>query len=239
MIQCKKCGADLDDSAKFCGKCGTPVGTEEVSQEVSQEVKEVKTSPLKLEALNVEMLKKFINEVKDKKITKIVAVVVAVAVLGLIISVVVNSGKCEYGSCKNAAAEDSDYCFNHKCNLCDEAKTSLSTKYCYVHYLTQEKTESSSAGNANSDLKFSNISVKHNSSYTVVTGTVTNRGNRSYKFVKVKGAFKNSTGTVLDTDWTYAVGSEGLSPGESTTFRMSVDKNVSIRNCDITITEYK
>ena len=243
MIQCKKCGADLDDSAKFCGKCGTPVGAEEVSQEVSQEASpEVKTSPLKLQSLNVESLKKMYNEVKDKKVTKIIAVVVAIAVLGLVISIVVSSGKCEYSGCKNATAEDSDYCFNHKCNLCDEAKTSLSTKYCYLHYLTNEKAESNSSNsssNASSDLKFSNISVSHNSSYTVVTGSVTNRGSRTYKFVKVKGAFKSSAGTVLDTDWTYAVGSEGLSPGETKTFRMSVSKNVSIRKCDITITDYQ
>ena len=34
----------------------------------------------------------------------------------------------------------------------------------------------------------------------------------------VNGKFKNSSGTILDTDWTYAVGSEGLEPGEFLNF---------------------
>lgn len=224
MIQCKKCGANLDESVKFCGKCGTPV-------EAESAVNEVKNSTPKSE-----LVEKIIKALKNKKVIKTLGAVLAVIIVIIVISAVVNGGRCNYGNCKNAAAEDSDYCFNHKCNLCDEAKTTLSSKYCYLHYSTQEKEESY---NVNSDLKFSNISVSHNSSYTVVTGSVTNNGNRTYKFVKIKGAFKNSTGTVLDTDWTYAVGSEGLGKGETTTFRMSVKKNVSIRNCSITITDYK
>ena len=224
MIQCKKCGAELDESVKFCGQCGTPVGAEDV-------LHEAKDSDLK-----TKLVQKVIKVLKNKKVTKVLVAVLAVLVVGIIISAVVDSGRCDYGSCKNAAAEDSDYCFNHKCNLCDEAKTPLSAKYCYLHYTTQEKEESH---NVNSDLTFSNISVSHNSSYTVVTGSVTNKGSHTYKYVKIKGAFKNSSGTVLDTDWTYAVGSEGLGKGETTTFRMSVKKNVSIRNCSITITDYK
>lgn len=84
-------------------------------------------------------------------------------------------------------------------------------------------------------LEFSNIVVTSNSSYTVCTGTVTNTGQKTYDYVQIKGAFKDSSGTVLDTDWTYAVGSEGLAPEESTTFRMSVPKNINIKNCSITI----
>ena len=40
---------------------------------------------------------------------------------------------------------------------------------------------------------------------------------------------------VVDTDWTYAVGAEGLAPGESSTFRMSVDRDYSIRDCSVTL----
>ncbi|MBE6036287.1 MAG: hypothetical protein E7223_01500 [Clostridiales bacterium] len=87
-------------------------------------------------------------------------------------------------------------------------------------------------------LSFSNVKVTHNSSYTVCTGTVKNNGKKTYKFVEIKGQFKNYSGTVLDTDWTYAVGSEGLGPGESKTFRMSVPKNASISSCSISIIDY-
>lgn len=77
--------------------------------------------------------------------------------------------------------------------------------------------------------------VTSNSSYTVCAGTVTNNGKKTYDYVQIKGAFKDSSGTVLDTDWTYAVGLEGLAPGESTTIRMSVPKNINIKDCKITI----
>ncbi len=93
----------------------------------------------------------------------------------------------------------------------------------------------SSYETAKTALEFSNIVVTSNSSYTVCTGTVTNNGKKTYDYVQIKGAFKDSSGTVLDTDWTYAVGSEGLAPGESTTFRMSVPKNINIKDCKITI----
>lgn len=91
---------------------------------------------------------------------------------------------------------------------------------------------------AYSALKFSNIYVSHNSSYTVCTGKVTNNGKKTYRFVTIKGSFENSYGTVVDTDSTYAVGSEGLAPGESKSFRMSVKKDTTIEDCSISITDY-
>lgn len=100
---------------------------------------------------------------------------------------------------------------------------------------SSSSSKSSSYESKYTALKVSNVKVTSNSSYTVCTGTVTNTGKQKYTFVKVKGAFKDAKGTVLDTDSTYAIGSEGLSAGESTTFRMSVPKNVSIKTCTVTI----
>ncbi len=92
---------------------------------------------------------------------------------------------------------------------------------------------------AEDDLEFSDIALSNNSSYTVCVGTVTNTGNRTYEFVKVKGSFKDDySGNVIDTDWTYVVGSEGLAPGESKTFRMSVPKDYDIDSCSISILDY-
>lgn len=87
-------------------------------------------------------------------------------------------------------------------------------------------------------LKITVDRVTSNSSYTICTGSVKNTGKKTYKFVEVKGAFKDSDGTVLDTDWTYAVGSEGLEPGESSTFRLSVPKQSRIKSCTVTIKDY-
>lgn len=101
-----------------------------------------------------------------------------------------------------------------------------------------EYNENSSYESIYSALKFSEIYVTNNSSYTVCTGKVTNYGNNTYSFVTIKGAFEDSSGTVVDTASTYAIGSEGLSPGESKSFRMSVKKDLSIEDCSITISDY-
>lgn len=104
-------------------------------------------------------------------------------------------------------------------------------------------------GNSNSDffssyesgftvLKITNVEVTSNSSYVICTGSVKNTGNKTYKFVEVKGAFKDSAGNVIDTDWGYAAGSEGLAPGESSTFRLSVDKNSKILSCSVSLLDF-
>ena len=87
-------------------------------------------------------------------------------------------------------------------------------------------------------LQVSDVKVSYNSSYTVCTGSVKNTGKKTYKFIEVKGAFKNYSGTVLDTDWTYVVGSEGLAPGESSTFRMSIPKNYDVSSCTVSVYDF-
>lgn len=96
----------------------------------------------------------------------------------------------------------------------------------------------SSYESAYTALKISAGSVSSNSSYTTCNASVTNNGNKTYKFVEVKGSFKDSKGNVVDTDWTYAVGSEGLAPGETTKFSLSVSKDYSIESCSISIIDY-
>ena len=88
-------------------------------------------------------------------------------------------------------------------------------------------------------MKINISSVTNNSSYTVCTGTVKNTGKKTYRYVEVKGSFKDSSNNVVDTDWTYAAGSEGLAPGESSSFRLSVPKNVSIKSCSVSLLDYE
>lgn len=91
---------------------------------------------------------------------------------------------------------------------------------------------------ARTALQFTDISITTNSNYTICTGKVKNNGKKTYKYVTIKGSFKDASGNVLDTDSTYAVGSEGLAPGESTSFRLSVHKDLKITKCSITIIDY-
>lgn len=86
-------------------------------------------------------------------------------------------------------------------------------------------------------LNISNVRIEQGYSYTYCTGTVTNLGSYSVRYIKVMGGFTNYRGSVIDTDWTYAVGSEWLSPGASTQFRLSVEKNSVITGCEVIFIE--
>lgn len=145
---------------------------------------------------------------------------------------------CHQSDCSNKALEDGHYCYSHTCKLsgCYEkiatSYISNTNSYCSKH----QQAYNSAVSTAN--LVVSNNKIEHNTSYTVFTATITNNGAATYKFVTVKGSFTSKNGAVLDTDSTYAIGSEGLAPGESTTFRMSIPKNRSVTNCTVSITDY-
>ncbi len=100
---------------------------------------------------------------------------------------------------------------------------------------SREQKQRLQSETASTALSFSIGKPYSSGSYTVCEGKVTNNGMKTYTFVKVKGAFVDRSGTVLDTDWTYAIGSEGLAPGETTTFHLSVKSNGAIKDCKISI----
>lgn len=103
----------------------------------------------------------------------------------------------------------------------------------------QKSTKPIDYENGFSVLELSVDSLESNTSFTVCNGSINNTGSLTYKFVKVKGTFLDSDGNVLDTSWTYAVGLEGISAGESSTFRMSVPKNKDITKVRVTIIDYE
>lgn len=164
-----------------------------------------------------------------------IAVLILLAAAGLMIS-----GRCRAAGCDNRAVSGSDYCYSHKCALssCDSGSLTYSN-YCYTHYLLyDDDAESYFGGVSTSDLPISDIQLSSNSSYTVVEGKISNNSSRTVKFVKIKGSFQDRSGNVIDTDWTYAVGSEGLAPGESCKWRMSVEKDGKISKCSVSILDY-
>lgn len=247
---CQNCGTEVSSDANFCKHCGARLTPETVCDAVP-------AAPSAPEASEKTDIKKF-----APALITVAAIIAVICLIVFIASSTAAAARCQVDGCTRDKTKG-DYCTSHACltdgctrarsygsycishvclqGSCTSPRTSGSS-YCAYHYLqnTSSNTNSysSSTGNAQRDLSFSNIDIDHNSSYTVVTGKVKNNGSRTYKFVKIKGAFKNSSGTTVDTDWTYAVGSEGLAPGESCSFRMSVSKDYSIRNCTITITDY-
>lgn len=60
----------------------------------------------------------------------------------------------------------------------------------------------------------------HGASSPYISGTTTNNSSQSVEFIKIKISLKDSSGKVTDTTWTYAVGAEGLAPGESTQWKV-------------------
>lgn len=80
------------------------------------------------------------------------------------------------------------------------------------------------------------VTVTHRGNYTYVRGTLMNTGNQKIRFVKVKAVCKNYAGTIVDTDWTYAVDSAWMNPGERKTFEMMIsDSGNQIRTANVTV----
>ena len=88
-------------------------------------------------------------------------------------------------------------------------------------------------------LIISDLELTSDSLFMTCTGSLKNSGSKTYKFVQVKGAFKDEDENVIDTASSFAVGSEGLAPGESTTFRLSVYKTDEIERCSVSVIDYR
>lgn len=85
-------------------------------------------------------------------------------------------------------------------------------------------------------IKVSNVKVTHSGNYAYISGTVTNTGTYQVKYVKVRAACKDYRGNIIDTDWTYAVDSSWLNPGESKKFEMMVkDTGNDISTASVTV----
>ncbi len=72
-----------------------------------------------------------------------------------------------------------------------------------------------------------------------ITGTVTNTTIYTVTFVKVKVSLTDSNGNVIDTCSTYAVGSEGLAPGESSQFEVYMNKNSDAKKFSASVYDYQ
>lgn len=119
----------------------------------------------------------------------------------------------------------------------DKSENDSSYSYEYDYY---DSYDYSNYEVASLVLEIENVKVDlWDGSYATVTGRIRNTGENTYSFVKVKGVFTDWGGDVLDTDWTYAVGSEGLAPGEAATFEMSVkNEDRDIRDCTVSLYDY-
>lgn len=214
-MKCKKCKKEISDTATFCKYCGNKI------EKSDHELQNPKIS----------------NSIwgQKKNLTFVIVVVVAFLLLYVLVF------KCRAGVCLFPHGIKGDYCTMHTCDKkgCYNKKAQ-GKDYCYTHSpSTSNNDYSYTPEKAEDVLSFSDVKVSNNSSYTICTATLTNDGRKTYTYIDVKGKFEDSSGTTLDTDWTYAVGSEGLAPGESVTLKLSVKKNYNIKKCDLEILDYK
>ena len=224
MRFCKYCGTQISETDSKCPNCGKELGYS-VANETQEKANLVRTRDIR------HKFGKYPNPLMG---AALIVVCIVIAIIGI------NSGKCKASGCSNKKVSGSDYCYSHKCAVssCNNSRFSYSN-YCYSHYLLYDDDANTGTNQVySSELKISNIKLSSNSSYTVAEGTITNNSDQTVSYVEIKGSFKTSYGEVVDTDWTYAVGSEGLAPGESCKWRMSVSKDSSIKNCTVTILDF-
>ncbi len=221
MRFCKYCGAKVEDTAAICPACGKEIRNGSQTKESGPPVSSLRTS---------------VNKIVGGSRRWIYIGAGAAGIL-LLIVLVLFSGKCKSSGCRNRKAPGSNFCYNHKCDVPDCRKERLaSSDYCYEHYLKYDLEDDDSTSGAYSwELKISDVKVYSEYSFTFAEGSLTNNSSSTVKYVKLKGSFKSRLGTVIDTDWTYAVGSEGLAPGETCKWKMSVAKDYDITDCDVTI----
>lgn len=246
MMFCKYCGAEISEDSIYCPVCGKNIVRRAVPESERDHLAEKKKDmgpgnhdrPDDKNPENNKVVLKPLKKTPDRKKLYIgAAAVIAGVVLIAVIAMV--SGRCRASGCRNRKAPGSDYCYNHKCDVngCRKERMPYSN-YCYEHHLLYDEDENEVSGGAYSwELNISDVLVYSEYNYTYAEGSLTNNSDSTVKFIKLKGAFKNSSGTVIDTDWTYAVGGEGLGPGESCKWKMHVTKDVNIKECDVSVME--
>lgn len=142
---------------------------------------------------------------------------------------------CQENGCKNRVLSTSGkYCTKHTCVETTCHKQASEGGFCSTHYNDLQKAIAdallaeleSSVAQANSDLRFSNLSYTQYTIYSQVNATMTNISNKTYYNVKVRADFYNSAGTIIDSQWTYVVSFEGIAPGASKQFHVNVSNSV-------------
>ena len=102
-----------------------------------------------------------------------------------------------------------------------------------------EKKKADTEKNVESNLDIEISKMYHKGDYVYVEASVTNNSDKSVKFVKLKLTYKDKDGNVVDTDSTYACGSEGLSPGETTKFdTMKKDEGDEFKKVSVSIYDF-
>lgn len=104
-----------------------------------------------------------------------------------------------------------------------------------VPYYTSKTTKPSYSAK---DLDLELVDQHHSNGYYELTYKITNNSSyHTFSYVEAKVKLLDDNGDVLTSDWTYAVGSEGIDAGDSNEFTIMIkepsDDKVDKFNCSI------
>lgn len=215
LIKCPECGREnVSDSAKACPGCGFQIYSYfHSSEDLANNADESSSASTTNSASSKS------NKSKTAKFV-IIGLIVITAIWGIWYS----STRCTYSGCYEHKASSGNYCAYHKALL------SSYSSYGYSSYNYDARSTY--------DLRISNVTTYTNSAASYCKGTIENNGKKAFKFVQVKGAFKDRNGNTIETGNTYAVGGEGLEPGESTSFEIYCERNLNIASCTVSVYDY-
>ena len=140
---------------------------------------------------------------------------------------------CHESGCHNRAT--GKYCAVHTCLEPSCYNQASEGGFCSKHYDNLQKAIAdallddvqAALEQVNKDLTFTDMKAEWYpySSLVTISGTITNNGSKIYSYVKVQFDFLNSAGSVIDSQWTFAVGTEGIVPGASKKFELLVPRS--------------
>jgi hypothetical protein len=91
-------------------------------------------------------------------------------------------------------------------------------------------TEQVAQKSAIANLAFEDVKGTTSGDYVYVEGRIRNNGKEHVKFIKVAAEALDKSGAVLDSEWTYAVGGEGIAPAAAKSFRVMIRRDKRMTN---------
>lgn len=93
--------------------------------------------------------------------------------------------------------------------------------------------------NQNNPLQITEKTTYKDNNYWYCTGTLSNVGEKTYYYVKVKVTYYDKYMNVLTTDWTYAVDSVGINGGENKQFEIMTKVTGDVAKYKIEVIDYQ
>lgn len=229
LINCPNCNGIISDKASICPHCECNLERKERNRKVRNKLTVVIVLLcIVLICIGIVVSELYSRSARKKHLENCNAgnheYVIIETQITTCLSYEKRISKCKY--CEEICEEKGDYVYhNFGANgICTRCKLS--------------KNPPSNSSVPKTIFKISNVDDWKKSSYTLFTGKITNVDNRTHKFATVKLKLKIGA-QVVDSDWTYAVGSEGISPGESARFEIYYSGDAYWTDYEIELLDYQ